>query len=578
MVLDTFGDGTLRPVTPFIDETKIVPALTGGGTSRYLQWRFAAIAALAFGGILIAFWLNTTRTGHADPANWFNVFYVLFARHEPLGLALVVSFAGAGILWARRGFPAIPFLIRSKPKGLVLLLTLLVCAVAALGTSLVFHQYALTADENMADFQARIFLDGKISQTVPEFWRPMIRLIIPTHATYNPATHSWMSTYLPVYAAIRAVFMSVGGQWLTNPFLAAISMLAMAGLARNLWPEERWKPILAAALLGASPQFLIMAMTSYAMPAHLAFNLIWLWLYSDPKKRRFWLAPFVGVAALGLHQPFFHALFVTPFLVRLLFARRWKASFWFALIYAIGIASWFAWWKLYFNGFSGTGSKGTFGLYPVTLVVQPMYLALLIGWLALPVPLLALLGLTKLKRQSPLLIDAAASCLLTFGFYIFVRMDQAHGWGDRYFHGALGCLILIAVVGWDELAARIGHASAATFASVGLALTLLMQLPLRCLQAEQFARPFATAADAFHSVNADIVAFDPRMAWYSADMRRNDPGMRDKPVIVSFLTMKEEDAALLQKTFPHSRLMGEKDLERLGLETKLDPQFSIRAP
>ena len=39
-------------------------------------------------------------------------------------------------------------------------------------------------------------------------------------------------------------------------------------------------------------------------------------------------------------------------------------------------------------------------------------------------------------RLPPILQDATFSCLLTFGFYFFFYLDQAHGWGYRYFHGA----------------------------------------------------------------------------------------------------------------------------------------------
>ena len=535
---------------------------------RILWFYLAAIAAVALGGIAIALWIRTKPTGHPDPANWFNVFYVLFARNEPAGLILVLAFAALLAFWLGRGCPAFSRVWAPRPQFATVVLALLVFLLATAGSSLVFHQHALTADEHMADFQAKIFLSGKIQQEIPEFWRPMVRLIIPTHAAYDPAKHVWMSSYLPVYAALRAAFMSVGGEWLTNPLLAAASIFALAGLTRNLWPQDRWKPVVAGTLLAVSPQFLVMSMTGYAMPAHLAFNLFWLWLYSDEKKKRFWLAPFIGVAALGLHQPFFHALFVTPFLARLVLSRRWKASAWFAAVYLIGIACWYLWWKRFFPAFSNSNSESAFGLYQRTVLVQGMYLALLAGWLAFPVPLLALLGFSQLRKLPPLLLDAAASCILTFGFYIFVRLDQAHGWGDRYFYGALGCLILIAVAGWDVLAEKIGRPAAATFVAFGAAAALFVQLPVRCFQAEDFVRPFASASAAFQSSNADVVAYEPRMAWYSADLRRNDPALEKRPIIVSFFTMKEEEATLLQKTFPRSRLISEDDLASFGLTTK----------
>ncbi len=305
----------------------------------------AAVGLAACAGATGAFWMRGTPLGQPDPRNWFNAFYVLFARNEFAGLGLVAVLATLSGLWVWRDCPSPRLPSMACPRLAVVLVAVVVFTFAGLGTSLVFHEYALTADENMADFQAQIFLRGKVQEEVPRFWQPMVRLIMPTNAVYNRASHSWMSSYLPVYSALRAIFMSVGLEWLTNPFLAALSLLALAALTRKLWPEDPWKPLLAVALLAASPQFLVMSMTSYAMPAHLALNLIWLWLYADRTKRRFWLAPLVGVAALGLHQPFFHALFATPFLVRLAFTRRWRATFWYAAVYLLGITCWYAWWK-----------------------------------------------------------------------------------------------------------------------------------------------------------------------------------------------------------------------------------------
>jgi len=42
-------------------------------------------------GIAFAFWLRTVPAGNPDPQLGFNVFYVLFARHEPAGLAVVAA-------------------------------------------------------------------------------------------------------------------------------------------------------------------------------------------------------------------------------------------------------------------------------------------------------------------------------------------------------------------------------------------------------------------------------------------------------------------------------------------------------
>ena len=90
-------------------------------------------------------------------------------------------------------------------------------------------------------------------------------------------------------------------------------------------------------------------------------------------------------------------------------------------------------------------------MHTLTPLNQAIYFSFLLGWLALPIPLLVSLGLRGIRQQSAFLQDAALSCALSFGFYIFVKSNQVHGWGDRYFHGVIGCLILVAI-------ARLGFA------------------------------------------------------------------------------------------------------------------------
>lgn len=544
-----------------------VQELSPQKSSRAFQRALVLLALAASAGVCLAIWLGALPMGNPDPRAWSNVFYALFARNEPAGLALVAIFSVGTLLWYRRGAPCIRWPRIASDRQLIVAIALGILALTALGTWLVFHNHALTADENMSNFQARLFAHGKIYQQIPAFWEPMLNAVMPTYATYLPGKHAWMSGYLPVYAAIRAVFMSVNLDWLTNPAMAAISVLALGAVARKVWPKDPWKPVLAAGLLAASPQFLLTSMTAYAMPAHLALNLVWLWLYCDPAKRRFWLAPFVGVLAVGLHQPFFHAMFSAPFLLRLVLERRWKASLWFAAVYLIGISGCYAWWY-YFVPANTNGAANAFALHSFTLLNQAVYAGLLLGWLALPVPLMAAFGFAGFRRLPPLLQDACMSCIFTLGLYIFVASDQAHGWGDRYFHGTLGCLVLVSVAGWDSLVEKIGRKPAVTFASVGIAAALVCQLPLRSVQAEQFARPYARAAEFMQNLDAGVVAFDPRMAWYSNDLKRNDPLWQRGPMIVSTLGVTKAGAEALRRRYPKGRFITREELAAFGLVTE----------
>ena len=528
------------------------------------------ITIFCLAGIVFAFWLRTVPAGHPDPRLAFNVFYYLFARNEPAGLLVVALFSAGAALWFRRSQP----LVEDRPveNGILtgwacIAVAVVVFAIAAIGTQTVFHNYLVTADEYLADFQARIFLHGKFQAEVPPAWVSAERFLnLPFFVRYFPANHSWNSVYLPVYAAMRAVFQSVGLQSLLNPFLAALTVLALYGTARNIWPESKTNALVAIGLLVSSSQFLVMSMTSYSMPAHLALNAIWLWLYSRPDRGWFYLAPLVGVLAIGLHQPIVHALFALPFLLRLVLQRRWRAVLIFAPIYLAGCALWFAWQARYQVG--GNAGIGSFFkiLNPRMPIIQSMNLLLIIGWASLATPFLAVLGASQFFKVRPIIQDSILSCLLTFGFYFFFYLDQAHGWGYRYFHGAIVCFLIVAVAGFNRLSNLVGQHRATKFVLVGIAASLLIQFPLRCFEAERFVRPYARTAAAIHAIPKDIVAFDWREAWYSADLIRNDPFLEQRPIIVSIFQLTPAAVAALEKNGT-ARFITRDDLTRLGMFT-----------
>ena len=81
---------------------------------------------------------------------------------------------------------------------------------------------------------------------------------------------------------------------------------------------DKTRAWVAAGFLVTSSQFVFTSMTAYAMPAHLAINLLWLYAFLRGDRAGWFAAPLIGVVALGLHNPFPHALFVTPFLVSIL--------------------------------------------------------------------------------------------------------------------------------------------------------------------------------------------------------------------------------------------------------------------
>ncbi len=238
----------------------------------------------------------------------------------------------------------------------------------------------------------------------------------------------------------------------------------------------------------------------------------------------------------------------------------------FAAVYLAGCAGWYSWSQMFQSQTAGGMGYMFKFLNPRMAIIQPMNLLLVIGWASLATPLLALLGYRRFFRLPSVLQDAAISFLLTFGFYYFFYLDQAHGWGYRYAHGALSCLVLIAIAGWDWLSEAVGEGTAKIFIGAGLALSLLLQLPLRSVEAESFIRPYARTAAVMRALPADIVAFNPSDGWYSADLIRNDPYLDNRPLILAITALSPEAIAVL-KGAGKIRIIDRTALARLGMDT-----------
>ena len=467
-----------------------------------------------------------------------SVFYVLFARNE---LILFISFfATLFIVYLVTNYK-INFLssvqhdpaILNSAKILPACLTIITFIVTFAGTYLIFHNYALCMDEYAPEFQAVIFLSGKLRAVVAQPWQGFAYALAPIFTVYNPTSHSWYQGYLPVYAAIKALFLRFGVASATNPVLAALSVMVIGGAAANIWPREKKAPFLAMILLLSSSQFLITSMTAYSMPAHLLLNLIWIYCYTHKQKHVDLLLPIIGVVALGVHNPFVHALFVTPFLLRILRERPWKFSFYVGTVYLLGSLLWIGYWKFVApQPALESNNHLTIFTFPGLMqfaIIQPMNLLLTLSWQSLAITLLAFFAVRNWGKLAPLQRDLFGGFVLTFGFYFFFNADQGHGWGYRYIYGVLGNLVLLAVAGWYELREAIGAEKAVNFLIVTLALALFVQLPMRGVQAESFVRPFASASRYLQKRPESFILLDPSKVWYSQDFIRNDPFLRHWP-------------------------------------------------
>lgn len=514
-----------------------------------LLWT-VALAVLGFAFVI--------RVDHALERNPdLSVFYRFFVGHEPIALALLAAFAalclgdsmrgGDGDLRARGAAPDRPL-----ARGTVRAIAAAVVLVAALGTHLVMRDLPLSGDEYSVVYQARVLARGALAAPLPEAWRPLLDALVPPFVGYAPAAGGLLSLYLPVNATLRAPFELLGMGPFANAVLAGCTVLGLAAAARRIWPHDDRTARIAVLSLALSPQFLLMAMTAYAMPPHLLANVVWLALYLAGTRRAVLLLPVVGALALGLHNPFPHALFVAPFLLRMLRDRRHRALAYLAAVYAVGCVAWVAWYlTMHPVGAAAGGLASVFALPDLGSVeVQLIGGLLLLTW---NVPFIAL-GVWTVGRtwavQPAAIRDLAWGVVLTLGFYLFFPSDPHHGWGYRYAHGIVASLALLSAQGLRQLAA-VGPGArrlVARWTTIGLAGAALLLVPLRARQASEFVRPHAEVHAWLRARDAAVVVVPDTALWYGLDLVRNTPWL-ERPVVLRASELPEDGLPGLRRRF-----------------------------
>ncbi len=430
-----------------------------------------------------------------------------------------------------------------------------VAASTLIGTYVVFQNYGLTRDEAMAEFDAAIVRGGHLVQLVPAAWRPYTHALEPSFVLPIEDSTGWVSNYLPINAALRGLFSLVGASALAGPILAAVALVALGSVARRLWPTRPDATVVAALMLASSTQVLVTAMTPYAMTAHLAFDLVWLWLFLRNTRTSHAGAVAVGFFATGLHQLVFHPLFAMPFIGSLWLRRRFKLASLYTLAYAGICLFWIAYWQIMLRtyGLQGAPSAqaGSFLATVAALIatwrpadagVMLMNLVRFATWqnpLLLPLLMIALYSVT---RWNDTIRALAAGIAITVGLVFFVLPYQGHGWGYRYLHGLIGSFALIATQAYVELTKdgeerSLQRLGGAIVASSVFALTLM--LPLRCIEARELVGPYAAAARQVRSSPNDIVFVDRDAMPYLHDIVRNAPDLSNRPLVFDLLNLDE---------------------------------------
>jgi hypothetical protein len=442
----------------------------------------------------------------------------------------------------------------------------------SIGSRYLYHGHPLSMDEYAASFQATAFANGSLAGRVPP---QLMDWVLPTEFqghffAVNRITGELSSAYWPGFALLLTPFVWLGIPWACNPLIAAASVLLIGQLARELVGQESargWAILLAL----ASPAFTLNGISFYSMPAHLLFNLIFVWLLLRPSPGRMVLAGVVGSFALVLHNPFPHLLFSLPWLVRLIFRRDGglRNALFLALGYGPLLLLLGVGWIAHLGALrqvgqdvvtsGGQSDPWTWFVRVVVGLTRPFQLpgeivltrrvaslAKLWLWSAPFLIFMAVLAANRLPNRTLKLMGA--SLLLTILGYFLVPVSQGHGWGDRYSHSAFGVLPVLATA-WICSSSPHGNRDGTLPAIVAKAalMSLLFATGLRAWQMGSFMHDHLAQLPRYPKDRPAIVFVGK--GYYSRDLVQNDPWLRTQPWM--FVSRgKEADVEVAEKFFP----------------------------
>ncbi|HWJ69045.1 MAG TPA: MFS transporter [Sphingobium sp.] len=545
--------------------------------------RRALAIALALGGALAvalslaAWWWHIAGRQTRGLAEYF------FARQDMWVLdAQALALGGLALwVWTLRRRTETPVGQASARHWAIPLAILLVVLVSWWGRAFVFHGYSPSRDEVMVELAGAYLAQGHLGWPIPPEWAPFQRAMMPEfYSPYGADTH-WTAIYLPVHAAIRALFVRLGDASLAAPVTLGIGLLLLWHIARKLMPGRPDAVLVTMVMALSSTQLIATAMTPFAMTSHFTFNLAWLALVLRGDRLGHGLAAIIALLAAGLHQWHFPLLFIGPFILWMAANRRWGAALFHAVVCLTMMVVWARLWPMLLTDLIGPPPPAdlsrTNGIVDklVSLIGrldswQPLLNnARLVGWnnlLLLPLAGLAILGVRwrGLLRDVPITVPLLLGVLAGMGLALF----QGYGWGFRYMHGQLGALCLLAGLGWCAA----GQRPMLTRLVAGSALFALLSGGWLLADTERYLRGYARSMAAIRAADADVVLVDIRGGYYMSDLVRFDDGRLVRPAVMALhkLSLPQLDRLCATQSVA---IMGREQFWPLGVH-RLSPVYS----
>ena len=519
----------------------------GGGTG-FVSARRLFLA----GAIGLALWLGATFLWHVTYRQGISLAVILLLDQDfpaLLGSLLLLALAAP---WAEGKGIALP---RPTARIVVPLIVLLGMAAWA-GHYALFQDYAISRDEEVSRFAAAYMREGLFARPIPIEWEPYRRAIMPEFFSPFGAADYWTAAYLPVNSAIQALFWQLGDPNLAGPVLLMAGLFALWRVALHLMPD-RPDAVWVTVLLGfSSSQLWVTAMTPYAMTGHFALNMVWLALVLRGGVIGHVTAGLVALIAAGLHQWHFPPIFIAPFILWMLLARRWVVAAFHALTLVAIVVIWAKLWP----GFLLHALGAPADIRPSAGVAdkvgslferlgdrwQPLVnLTRYVAWNNILMVPLAMLGIAAMRWRAmirgqeialPLALGCLAGCVLA--------LAQGYGWGFRYAHGFIGPFCLLAGLGW----ARFRPKDALRPLLIGLIITALASTYL-VWRIHVFVAPYAASHRLIDSSEADVVLVDPRGGLYVTDLVRGRNGVPGKPMVMNLAMLSLDQVDTLCESY-----------------------------
>ncbi len=470
-------------------------------------------------------------------AQFSPIFRSLLIRYDQPAAWLALAICLAAILWRRPApiLQVVDFIAR-HPVGVALV----TAAVLAIGTLVVYHDYPLSMDEYAGVFQSKVFASGRVAARVPPDlvdWL-VVRGFNGTFLIASAKSGMVMEAYWPGIALLLAPFQFLMVPWFCNASLSGLSLLLIYRITREITKDKRaagWAVLFSL----ASGAFLADGISYYSMQAHLAANLAFIALLLRPTEKRAMAAGLVGSLALILHNPVPHALFAFPWIVAMAIKpnrRRYLMHLFSGYLpgIALGVG-----WLLFRAEIASDGAglaaingiaNGIFA-WPNAALLNARSAALvkMCVWAMPSIFAIALSGCI-LRRADSRVWLLISSGILTFTAYLFVRFDQGHGWGYRYFHAAWGVVPILA--GCAMADRQQANDRLVSFAGASAILSLLLLLPLQMCQIDQFITQHLAQLAPPKRPGNNIYFIHPLGGHYLADMIQFDPLLRNKDLLL----------------------------------------------